>query len=254
MGYLLGCDVSKWQEKVNYALLKANGVEVLIAKATQGIYGVDRMFLTHVNGAKAAGMKVGAYHWADPTLQDKPQLDLFTKTVEPLLKGKIVDFLAIDTEQYWQDWGEWSANRITKIISPNRIAANTAFLYEGAGKLAPTMDYTRISFMKQYAPSLLPMKWNWWLAQYPFRGVVACNWDSFRTVHLPMYDSIIGPQADWIIWQFAGDRYKLLDGSALDLDFVDPVKFNKFLGITDTTPKPLTLEERIKRLESIHNL
>jgi GH25 family lysozyme M1 (1,4-beta-N-acetylmuramidase) len=64
---LKGFDVSHWQGTVDFAKAKANGYSFVYLKATQGSTYTDTMFSTNVSKAKAAGLPVGAYHYAKPT-------------------------------------------------------------------------------------------------------------------------------------------------------------------------------------------
>ena len=63
---VLGIDVSKWQGKIDWAAVKASGVEYVIIRvgyrgSTAGALIDDSMFATNISGAKAAGLKVGVY-------------------------------------------------------------------------------------------------------------------------------------------------------------------------------------------------
>jgi lysozyme len=84
MELTLGVDVSRWNDKVDWKILKAAGVEFAIVKCSQGTHGQDKMVRTHLEAAQAAGMITGVYHWCDPSLYDGPQLENFTKIVENL--------------------------------------------------------------------------------------------------------------------------------------------------------------------------
>jgi GH25 family lysozyme M1 (1,4-beta-N-acetylmuramidase) len=63
----LGTDVSHWQASVNWTAVKNAGVTFAWAKATEGDYYTDPLFATHAAGAKAAGIYIGAYHFARPS-------------------------------------------------------------------------------------------------------------------------------------------------------------------------------------------
>jgi len=63
----LGTDVSHWQASVNWTTVKNAGVTFAWAKATQGDTSTDAMFATHAASAKAAGIYIGAYHYAQPS-------------------------------------------------------------------------------------------------------------------------------------------------------------------------------------------
>ena len=59
-----GVDVSVWNDDVDWKLLKENGVEFAIVRCSYGRNYADENFLQNVNGAHAAGMLVGAYHYS----------------------------------------------------------------------------------------------------------------------------------------------------------------------------------------------
>lgn len=58
-----GIDVSHYQTVSSWRKVKDFGIEFVYAKASQGIDYVDPSFLTHVSGARAVGLVVGAYHY-----------------------------------------------------------------------------------------------------------------------------------------------------------------------------------------------
>ena len=58
--------MSKWQGTVDWSLVAASGKRFIIMKATEGTGYVDPMFATNYAGAKAAGLRVTAYHFAAP--------------------------------------------------------------------------------------------------------------------------------------------------------------------------------------------
>jgi lysozyme len=64
-----GIDVSKYQGDIDWAQVKASGVTFAYIKATEGGDFVDPKFQQNWNGAKAAGLRRGAYHfvyWCRP--------------------------------------------------------------------------------------------------------------------------------------------------------------------------------------------
>src|ERR1035438_7978130 len=65
----LGIDVSSYQGgSINWASVKSSGVTFAWAKATEGTYYVDADFTINEANAKAAGVYIGAYHFARPDL------------------------------------------------------------------------------------------------------------------------------------------------------------------------------------------
>lgn len=78
--HLKGIDVSKWQGDIDWKKVKADGVDFVIVKATEGQSTLDPNFKKNVSGAKAAGLKVGAYHYAHPDNNPIKEVDLFLRT------------------------------------------------------------------------------------------------------------------------------------------------------------------------------
>jgi GH25 family lysozyme M1 (1,4-beta-N-acetylmuramidase) len=58
-----GIDVSRWQGAIDWSSVKNSGVEFVFMKATEGVDYVDPMFHANIQGAKAAGLMVGTYHF-----------------------------------------------------------------------------------------------------------------------------------------------------------------------------------------------
>lgn len=62
-----GIDVSAWQGDINWDSVKKDGVEFAIIRTGYGRHDekqIDKYFKTNIKGAKAAGLKVGAYHYS----------------------------------------------------------------------------------------------------------------------------------------------------------------------------------------------
>jgi len=65
----LGIDVSKYQPSINWASVKASGVSYVIIRcgyrgASTGALIQDPYYVSHIKGAKAAGLKVGVYFFS----------------------------------------------------------------------------------------------------------------------------------------------------------------------------------------------
>lgn len=58
-----GIDISNCQGSINFAKVKADGVEVVYIKATEGLTFNDPYFNQNYANAKAQGLKVGFYHY-----------------------------------------------------------------------------------------------------------------------------------------------------------------------------------------------
>jgi lysozyme len=66
-GTLRGIDVSHWNDVIRWSKVAASGVRFAIMKATEGTSYTDPTYSQNVAGASAAGIAVGAYHFAQPS-------------------------------------------------------------------------------------------------------------------------------------------------------------------------------------------
>ena len=83
-----GIDISTYQQNVNYKKLKEQGIEFAIIRLGYGknISQKDRMFETHFEGLKNAGIKVGAYLYSYAYVKEGAKLEA-ENTLE-IIKGK----------------------------------------------------------------------------------------------------------------------------------------------------------------------
>ncbi len=58
-----GVDVSHYQGEIDWEALRAQGVRFAFIKATEGSSHVDERFAQNADGASAAGVPAGAYHF-----------------------------------------------------------------------------------------------------------------------------------------------------------------------------------------------
>ena len=65
---LFGIDVSNNNGSVNWTTVYGNGPRFGFAKATEGNYYEDADFKANMNNGKAAGLQMGAYHFARPDI------------------------------------------------------------------------------------------------------------------------------------------------------------------------------------------
>jgi len=59
-----GIDVSHWQGEIDWAQVKKAGIEFAFIKATEGSGYIDPKWKENADGAKAAGLQIGFYHFA----------------------------------------------------------------------------------------------------------------------------------------------------------------------------------------------
>lgn len=253
-------DVSLYQPKMDWQVLAMNDVVGVIIKASSGSYRKDPLFLSHVEGARKAGLVVGAYHWCDPTNDDQAQAANFLDTV----KGQPISFLAVDMEQYWMYWAEFYARKVKNVIPGSRISQNAykvASLLKQHSNL-PVIVYTRASFVMFRAPEAvhwLP-RFHLWLAHYPYsRTRITTTWTELRENYLPVLQHPMRPPNcnDWLFWQFSGDKFRLdgTGGSLIDLNFFHGNKQNFYHFVkTGLAPAPIPEPELPRKAQALGTL
>ena len=75
-----GIDVSHWNGTIDWQAVKQDGVTFAFMKATEGSDFVDSKFATNWQGAKAAGIVRGAYHFYRPKIDPIVQADHLVDT------------------------------------------------------------------------------------------------------------------------------------------------------------------------------
>ncbi len=257
----LGVDVSHWNDVVDFETLSRGGVSFAVVKISQGSQLRDGRRIQHHAAARRAGLLTGGYHWCDPTHDPAAQVENFLRASD----GLELDFFAVDVEQYWRDWNEWSARKITRCLPPAQISRCARQVAEGIARhtAKPTLIYTRATFVQAYAAPMLEWlgQWEVWLAQYPYpRGRLSVDWETLRRDHLPVALAPNLPRGvrDWRLWQFSGDRF-ILPGSnhqPIDLNWYNGSlnDLRAWCGLAGAAqpPSPPALEEMVRRLWAAH--
>lgn len=77
-----GIDVSHYQGKIDWRSVARSGeVAYVYVKATEGAQLVDNTYLTNIQGARRAGLKVGCYHFYRPGVSPQLQFQNFVSNV-----------------------------------------------------------------------------------------------------------------------------------------------------------------------------
>lgn len=270
---ILGGSFSHWSDVRNWKAMKAQGVEYAWIRATQGTSIIDTKLDSNCKGAQDAGMIVGLYHVQVPNVDQFKQAEYFTDYVRMYNP----DMIAMDYEIYWTDILHKEETKIApkEICTRGKLCRDNIhslypekklFTYTGAWFVS---DYTRYSeyvngvLVKKSALDWLTQDAMWWVDWGGYRRFM--GWLTNHTLpealekmptdfHLdPTYP--MGFTTLWKFWQFNADMYKIPeDGSSFE--------FNAFNGTIEDLRKligapvvlPLTLEERVARLEDLHGL
>lgn len=100
MSVYKGIDVSKWQGRINWNLVKADGVQFAMLRATYGWDkdNVDVLFKTNYENAKKLGIAVGAYHYSYARTPEEAVKE--AEHCHSVLKGKALEYpVAYDMEE-----------------------------------------------------------------------------------------------------------------------------------------------------------
>ncbi|MCI9366454.1 MAG: hypothetical protein HFJ54_08160 [Clostridia bacterium] len=105
-----GIDVSNWQGYINYQSVKAEGIDIVYIKSSQGTNITDPYFRINYDNAKANGLKVGFYHYltarnANEAIKEAEYFSSVISGTEPDCK------LAMDFEYF----GNLNADEINNI-------------------------------------------------------------------------------------------------------------------------------------------
>jgi len=196
-----GIDVSVVQGKIDWRAVKSAGVEFAVVKCGNGNDGFDPHYATNVAGARAAGLKVAAYHFVyplppqvgnpsrDPENQAKLHHDHIMAT-----SGEVLT--AIDCE--WPappDWAKWGCT------SAQIDAWCLAYLsaYADLAGVSPLV-YTYPDWAKHVGLSSGWAAYRLWIASYQAEPFIPAPW------------------TDYALWQNSGGTAKLPGGGPVDTD------------------------------------
>jgi lysozyme len=221
MANVPGIDVSRWQGVIDWKAVRAAGIRFAYIKATDSTNGLDPNFATNWEGAKAAGIVRGAYHYFRPTADAKQQAIFFAQTVhlEPTDLPP-----ALDVES---DFGNLTIAQIIKAVF--------TWLTEVENRMGrKPLVYTRatISDTRLVSPSGAVPDWiknyHLWVANYGVKSpLMPKGWNN------------------WLFWQYSNKgKVNGIDGD-VDLDwFNGPLsKLGNLVGLDlkeDTPPQPPT--------------
>ncbi len=208
-GYVRGIDVSKWQGTIDWPKVWGAGYRFAIAKATEGVGYTDPKWTTNRAGARAAGLVVGAYHFARPdantTLtQARQEAAWFASQIGPI-NGMVVPALDLEVRGSQTD--------------AELIAWTKAWLGEFYARTGiKAMIYTSPSFWRTYLGDTR------WFADNGYKTLWVAHWTTASSPSVPA--SNWGGRG-WTFWQYTSD------GTVPGID--GRVDLNRYNG-TDLTP------------------
>lgn len=214
MNLVHGVDVSYWEPRVDWRILRAQGFKFALIRATSGVGYVDPKFKSHWEGARKEGLLRGAYHYLIANQDPKQQADLFIATISAD-RGELPPIIDLEDK-----YNENASN--TLIIDTCKAILDRV---EKAFGVKP-MIYSRTQYLNVHvsrggrAPSWA-MDYPLWLAQYPY------VFDPNIHPNKNMPTQAVGWQ-DWKFWQYSEST--LVDGVTNDSGQPTECDLNWFRG------------------------
>lgn len=210
--YQTGIDVSRYQGNVNWTSVAAAGRQFAIVRIgssnSGGVY-VDPYFLQNVNGAHAAGLKVGAYYYTYATSQAAvaQELTMFLNALE----GVQLEYpVFVDVE----------ASELTSLGS------------------------TQLTSLVKYAMDIMYQR-KWYAGWYSYTNFINNYLNAGALASYPLwvadYRASLGYTGSYTMWQYSGSGTVNGISSAVDLDysykdFLPEIKAGGFNGYGASGP------------------
>jgi lysozyme len=185
---LPGIDVSQWQQTIDWSKVAGAGMRFAIARATKGQHYVDPTFQTNIDGARAEGIVVGAYHRATPsggananTTDARAEADHYLEVAFPRV-GDLIP--ALDIEETGglapPDLVVWVRTWVTRVT--NRLGVKP-MLYASPNFWTVNMGNT--TWFADHGYRLWLAHWNVSSPTVPANGWQGRGWTFWQWTHKP---------------------------------------------------------------------
>ena len=170
----IGVDVSSYQADIDMNELKAQDIEFIYIKASEGSQTKDPRFAENWEHAKNAGLLSGAYHFFSYDSEGITQAENFIDVVGPDMQGRLLP--VVDVEYYGDK--EQNPPKKEDVVRELRIYLERVEKEYGV----KPMIYTRSDIYEKYLKGEFDEYKKWMSSLYQ-----PLSWD---------YDG------DWYIWQY----------------------------------------------------
>jgi GH25 family lysozyme M1 (1,4-beta-N-acetylmuramidase) len=180
-----GIDISHWQGTIDWTKVAAAGKKFAFMKASESTNYTDPTYTSNRQKARAAGLKVGAYHFAIPTAttgDGAAQADYFLGAASPA-KGDLLPVLDLERS------GGLSQAALTIWVK-----SFVGRVFERTGVRA--VIYVSPSFWRTYMADTA------WFATNGFNVLWVAHWTSATTPSVP--GATWGGRS-WTFWQYTSD-------------------------------------------------
>jgi GH25 family lysozyme M1 (1,4-beta-N-acetylmuramidase) len=209
----MGTDVSSFQgSNLNWVTIKNDGIFFAWTKATEGPTGYyyDADFVTNEVKAKAAGVLIGAYHYAHPSLDtnitgansaDTEAQYFWSKASNYVVAGGSYLVPMLD----WEDPAVSSPNQTVTSMSAwaNEWCSDISNYARAQGVILRPVIYTGESYGATWLNSSVTI-WPNWIAAYPYGNSTTGYGDPRPQVDSPGGYS---PWPTWDMWQYGDTNW-----------------------------------------------
>jgi lysozyme len=212
--HLFGIDVSHHQGVIDWAKVKAAGVNYCFMKASEGSTFKDKRFDFNWNQTKANGIIRGAYHFFRPNAPVSRQVDNLVAKVGKLEVGDLPPVLDAEVPS---SWTRFSVSKRVGMIEEWMVGVEEALGIKPILYLSP-------SFADDVLRNAAEMeKYVLWLAHYTSRSE-------------PRVPAPWSKSSGWTFWQYS-------ESGRLDGIGTNTVDLNRFKGSVEDLMK-LTVQPR----------
>ena len=161
-----GIDVSTWQGNIDFAKIKASGIDFVIIRAGYGreVSQKDNCFERNYENAKAAGLDVGAYWYSYADSAEDAVRE--AKACMEVIKGKKFEY------PIYFDLEEQSQFAKGKNFCDSIIKAFCGELEKNGYKAGL---YCSTYYLNNYVLDSVAKKYELWVAQYNYRCTYTAN-------------------------------------------------------------------------------
>jgi lysozyme len=214
MNLVHGVDVSVYEPRVDWRVLRAQGFKFALIRATSSLTYVDPKFAEHWAGAREAGLLRGAYHYLFGGQNAEKQAKSFIETVGSD-KGELPPI--VDLEDAYNE----------NVPNNKLISTCKAFLDIIEQEFGRTpIVYSRRTYLEPRlsvngkAP-VWAKNYDLWVAQYPFE---------FKPATMPNINMPKQPSGwkDWKFWQYS--ETAIVDGVTDEINRPTRIDLNWFRG------------------------
>lgn len=175
-----GIDVSAHSGTICWEEVSRSKVDFVFIKATEGCTMVDRQFRANVQGAVAAGIPVGAYHFFNFNSDGAQQARHFWKTVKT---SRLSLPLVVDFEEYGNNIrtpGKTITENLRRFVRTiNSLSGSEVMIYTNE-------DCYRSYIRGNFGSPMI------WIASFRFIPTVDCHWIFWQYSHRGKFDGIPG--------------------------------------------------------------